>query len=75
MSAQSGEVCENCGRGLYTVYSSRLSKDEKFQIQHLQCACCKFKPTENKVIQEAGSIRRRHTLLRTRMTLNRRRTA
>ena len=53
----SGDPCpKNCGGRLH-VYSTRNGGD--FQIRYLCCASCKTKPSDNKVIERAASVRRR----------------
>jgi hypothetical protein len=69
--AQSGQICESCKSGGYTVYASMRSSDGNYQIQYLNCPCCGYRPSENKVVLPADSIRRRNTLLSKRLNLKR----
>jgi hypothetical protein len=68
--AYSGEICEACHAGAYTVYSSMQVDDS--QVQYLRCSVCKHRPSDNKVIQPADSVRRRLPYLRNRLSLKRR---
>lgn len=57
--ANSGDRCKQSGcPGRLHVYATTHKGD--YQTQYLECAVCRDKPSGNKVVKPAASIRRRY---------------